>query len=263
MNLFSHTLKLTFIFSALLSISCQQKPTQIQVTQQTNLNHYKLEQPIVLDVRSQLDFSVSHFPGAVSVSWWDFAGDKIRSLPRGSSVDLARRLALYGINPEKNVWIVGYGKAGSGEEFRLAWLLKTLGVGKTKLFTSQDLRGQIPRDFEAIAKNTEFWKPSDKEILDIEIKSLKDLQNTYPKFTLILVASKLEKQKLQIPEELSKQRVQIVENPFAPVEASSPEFPVFVWSAQGVGSAAVAYRLRQTNINVFRLIVQSGSLQSK
>ncbi len=149
------------------SFSCQTSPTkiinqdqvQVEAGQDLFQGFLKLK-PVILDVRSPLDFSVSHSPGAVSVQWQDF--NKVQPGYRGilqdDEMSLARRFSLWGINPETPVLVVGSGLQGQGEEGRIAWVLKYLGVKDVQFAAWTVIRSTIPRT-ETGPENKPIWKP--------------------------------------------------------------------------------------------------------
>lgn len=118
---------------------CTLAPTKTSETRQYDVSQWqkRLAEPlklnketVIIDARSTFDFSMMHVLGAVSMQWTDFseATTPVPGRLKSSSRDLARRLAVYGINPTTPVVVVGYGHAGRGEEGRLAWTLQYLGV---------------------------------------------------------------------------------------------------------------------------------------
>lgn len=163
-------MKNTLVFLLLSSassflISCQQAPTKIRETvaspdEPASAESILAARPVILDVRRPLDYGVSHVPGAINVRWEDFqpAGARKRGLVDPDSFGLARRLALWGIEPERPVLVIGDGLQGHGEEAWVGWLLRTLGVKTVTLGTPRTFRGQLPRD-QGTPENKPVWKP--------------------------------------------------------------------------------------------------------
>ena len=100
-------LALAFVLSA-----CQIKPTDVVNTTESSLQNAAAavlsKHPVILDSRSPLDFGVSHVPGAINVAWTDFTqpGAKQKGLLDSDEFALARRIALWGINPETPVLVI-------------------------------------------------------------------------------------------------------------------------------------------------------------
>lgn len=161
---------LAALFLAVVS-ACQMVPTKTAnqtsfpesasaVTEEV-FKKFLTKNPVILDVRKPLDFSVSHPPGAISVQWDDFS----RPIGKGWLVDdelsLASRLSLWGIDTDTPVLVIGYAEDGKGEEGRVAWMLKYLGVKDVAIAKWTRLRSTIPRPEGAI-QNKPLWKPQVK-----------------------------------------------------------------------------------------------------
>lgn len=90
---------------------------------------------VVVDVRSNFDYTMAHIPNSIHLQWEDFA--QVRgAVPGLIQADVGRvtkRLALKGIGPTSEVVIVGKGLDGQGEEGRMAWTLFYLGVSKVQI----------------------------------------------------------------------------------------------------------------------------------
>lgn len=148
--------------------SCQNVPTKVtnqgQLIVEGSENPFqsflKLK-PVILDARTPLDFSVSHAPGAVLVQWQDFSQLKpgYRGFLQDDDISLARRLSLWGVDPETPVLVVGSALQGQGEEGRIAWMLKYLGVQNVQFASWTVVRATIPRA-ETGPENKPVWKPS-------------------------------------------------------------------------------------------------------
>jgi thiosulfate/3-mercaptopyruvate sulfurtransferase len=150
-------------------VSCQTPPptktaNQAQIEPEIStsdaLHDFLKSKPVILDARSPLDFSVSHAPGAISVQWQDFAHSEagFRGILLDDEFSLARRLSLWGIDPETPVLVLGNGPNGKGEEGRVAWMLKYLGVKNVRISSSKAIRSTIPRP-EGSPENKAVWKP--------------------------------------------------------------------------------------------------------
>lgn len=148
-------------------VACQAKPpTEIVNTTQSDKLTFEQSaekilaaNPVILDTRSPLDFGVTHVPGAINVAWTDFTvpGAKVKGLLDPDDFALARRLALWGIDPQRPVLVMGDDKT-AGEAGWVAWMLRSLGVKTVNTGTPKYYRGQIPRP-EGAPENKPMWKP--------------------------------------------------------------------------------------------------------
>lgn len=160
-------------FAAL--VGCQTKPTQVKLSSSPvedakSFAARILEtKPAILDVRSDIDFGMSHVPGSVNVRWQDLNQN---SGPRAGALDqdrhaLARRFALWGVDPKTPVLVVGMGPEGRGEEGRVAWALRLLGVESIETASVRIFRQQNPRPEDGRPENKAFWKPESRNELEI------------------------------------------------------------------------------------------------
>lgn len=156
------------VFSLAIATGCQQAPTRAVETGAPRAQDPRSwvaellsADPVILDVRSPMDFGVGHVPGAVNVQWQDFARSEEgqRGLLPADLFGVARRLALYGISPERPVIVIGWGPMGHGEEGRVAWMLRYLGVRRVTVVPLSFFRAQIPRPGEGTPRNAPVWKP--------------------------------------------------------------------------------------------------------
>lgn len=180
------TLILILTLTITLTTSCQQKPTKI-VAQDSLMNgtlasgsfsveNLMKEKPVILDVRPAFEFNLSHVPGAINVQWEDFSqqNPKHRGLLQTDLFALARRLSLIGIDPDTKVVVLGKGPQGAGEEGRVAWTLKVLGIHDvyTLHYTSyrqMNVTKEVPP-----VENKPYWKPQVQESLMVGLKEFKD-----------------------------------------------------------------------------------------
>ncbi|MEI7973171.1 MAG: rhodanese-like domain-containing protein [Bdellovibrio sp.] len=99
-------------------------------------NGSKLEAGVlIIDARPPNDYLFSHLRGSLSMPWQDFTQ---RKDPFQGLLDLdldyhARRLARLGIGLDTPVLVVGNGLKGQGEEGRVAWTLKVLGLRQVSI----------------------------------------------------------------------------------------------------------------------------------
>jgi rhodanese-related sulfurtransferase len=166
-------MKLILLVLLLGILSCQQKQTlgvsESGVLMQ-NRDYRKIitENTIVFDTRSPFDFNMSKVPGSINLPISDFNASK-------DPLDAARRLSLYGVNPDSTVVIIGEGK---GDEQKLAWEFIKLGVThietlKASVFRLLNAKPEGPK------KNVPLWKPQSeyKELSPKEFqKKIEDLK---------------------------------------------------------------------------------------
>jgi thiosulfate/3-mercaptopyruvate sulfurtransferase len=166
-------------------VSCQMVPPATKVSSQesvqggdqNSLEQFRKNHPVVLDVRSAFDFNLMHMPGAINVRWEDFSQAEAtsRGLLQPDLFAIARRLSLIGIDPDSKVMVVGKGIRGQGEEGRVAWTLKVLGVKDVMTLNHDHFREANPREANPPVENKSYWKPSVDETLFIEAKDFKAL----------------------------------------------------------------------------------------
>lgn len=133
---------------------------------------------VVVDARKPFEFASSRIPRSVSMQWSDFTQPQARGVLQADLFEAARRLARAGIGPETPVVVVGSGRKGGGEEGRIAWMLRYLGVERVRFagiqhfpgpftsrnpFPSEGLPGDAPPSpgpAEPRPKNAPVWKPN-------------------------------------------------------------------------------------------------------
>ncbi len=164
------------IISILLMSGCQAPPTKsydsqpIQPRVVSTTIPVITEQTVVIDARSPFEFSLWHLNGSINLQWQDF-NQKTKpflGLLELDTFSLARRFATYGIGPNTPVVVVGKGPHGNGEEGRLAWTLKVLGVSNVR-FSSIELFSQPKTKEEAPPRKSEtLWKPVVDDTLSVD-----------------------------------------------------------------------------------------------
>jgi thiosulfate/3-mercaptopyruvate sulfurtransferase len=129
---------------------------------------------VVIDARRPFDFATSRIPRSLSMQWSDFTQPMPaqRGVLQADLFQVARRLARAGVDLDAPVVVVGYGRAGSGEEGRIAWMLRYLGVKQVRFASflyfpgpfaslspipSPDAAGAPPD--EPPQRNAPMWKP--------------------------------------------------------------------------------------------------------
>lgn len=173
-------------------VGCQQKPTRVSsetpVLSETQFaDSLMKDHPVILDVRPAFEFNLSHVPGAINVRWEDFSQNDPRSrgLLEKDLFSLARRLSLVGVDPETKVLVLGKGPQGAGEEGRIAWTLKVLGVREVFTLVHTSYRAMNPKE-AAQVQNKPYWKPQVQDSLMISFKDFKELAGRDEPETVIL-----------------------------------------------------------------------------
>lgn len=131
--------------------------------------------PVVLDARPAFVAATEPIGPALTVEWRDFT-TQTNSYPNTLVADLyfhARRLARMGITPDTPVIVLGRGAGGEGEEGRLAWTLKYMGV-KDVRFMSAD-RFRFPRqEYPAPEPQAApIWKPDLQQDLFVPYRDVR------------------------------------------------------------------------------------------
>ncbi len=158
------------ILVLVFQVCCQQKPT-IGVTESGVLvqsqDYRKAIQAnsVVFDTRSPFEFNTNKVPGSINLPIQDFDVSK-------DALDAARRLALYGVNSETPVVIIG---SGNGDEQKLAWEFSKLGLTKIETLDSKVFR-MMNHQPEGAKKNVTLWKP-DSSMGEISQKEFEKRMN--------------------------------------------------------------------------------------
>jgi thiosulfate/3-mercaptopyruvate sulfurtransferase len=178
------------------------------------------QETVILETRSSFEFSAARIPGSYLVSWSDYTqpfseptapskskpesstkplkAKSSKSSAVGNAVsfndksgwlqkdtkEIARRLARYGISKSSPVIVVGSGHLGKGEEGRVAWMLKYLGVDNVVTSNFASYRGKTVSgtDQPQYLKTVADWGPELNEALvfsrDQMAKHLSDLKSS-------------------------------------------------------------------------------------
>lgn len=168
-----------FLILILLSIGflvgCKQAPTKVYQSVPTQVKESEAkdikitDKTVIVDARPAFEYTVAHLNGAINLRPEDFTQ---KEAPFFGYLDkdtfgLARYLASKGISPETPVVVVGRGLKGQGEEGRVAWTLKYLGV-KDVRFASIDYFSMPLTSAEAPPREpTTIWKPDMDESLQV------------------------------------------------------------------------------------------------
>ena len=169
--------KFKFLISSFVSVcfmffvaACETGPTKshdsqlIQAKSSTELKSTLpviVEHTVVIDARPPFEFALSHLNGSVNLRWEDFAQrtKPFRGLLDRDYFSLASRLATYGISPQTQVVVVGRGLRGEGEEGRLAWTFKVLGVQDVRFASIESFSLPRTKEEAPLRKNEALWKP--------------------------------------------------------------------------------------------------------
>lgn len=178
---------LSAVLVLLSLVACQTQPTKIVENTEANLvSREDLSKPlvftketIVLDTRSSYEYSSYHFPGSRSVRWGDFTlqNEEIKGRLDPDSFAIARRLALLGVSPESKVIVVGNGIKGEGEEGRVAWMLKYLGIRDVSFAAFNYFKGPVSNVESPPPKNAPVWKPQTVDSLLVTKEELLHVLN--------------------------------------------------------------------------------------
>jgi thiosulfate/3-mercaptopyruvate sulfurtransferase len=189
-------LKTVFILLAFFWMGCQSGPTKVFENQPQRLKTPKLTQAdlssagaVILDARSALDFESSKVPNSINVQWTDFSQKK-HPFTGLLDVDLyraARRLAQLGIDPDTEVIVVGNVHSGNGQEGRLAWTLKYLGINSIKIDSIENYDRPVQNYAEQSLKPRPIWKPKYNEVYHIDLKDFKRKLKAFAKRESVLV----------------------------------------------------------------------------
>lgn len=150
------------------------------------------ENVIILDARPAFAAAVAPLKQAQTLDWRDFTR---RLQPRPLSLDgdlffHTRRLARMGIGADSKVLVIGRGSEGEGEEGRLAWTLRYLGVSRTDFQSIEDFRPALQLENSPPPKEAAVWKPMANEtLLETRAKFLERVKSAR-KFYLVEIAVK-------------------------------------------------------------------------
>ena len=144
--------------------------------------------PVYLDARPPFEYALGHLPNATLIRWQDYSQTQD---PHRGALDpdlslLARKLRFLGINPKRDVIILGEGTKGKGEEGRIGWMLAYLGVKKVKLENIANVPGRksLDQDDEAQNKSVPPWNPDPVSFLRAKMS---DVQNVINKKDFVLI----------------------------------------------------------------------------
>ncbi len=155
-----------------LTAGCATRPTRAIENQERKLEPSAPlaevtidEKTVVIDARPAFEYALSHVPRAVPLAWTDFtqSGDGARGVLQADKFALARRLARIGVGPDSKVVVVGRGTAGEGEEGRIAWTLRYLGVKNAAPIPLAYFKGPLTSQAGPPPPLVPIWKPDVEE----------------------------------------------------------------------------------------------------
>lgn len=145
------------IFTVLLLSSCQQVATRVTEESEDTI----AENVVLLDTRSDLDFSSFHVEGAKHLAVREFLNP---SRTNGKSTeltdldDLVLRLSIKGVSPGRTIYLIG-DKKNSLENKKWNWLLYYLGVKQVKFYSMDEVLKMRNGRFKS-ATSASVWSVS-------------------------------------------------------------------------------------------------------
>ncbi len=135
-----------------LSLDCragepvsQNPPISIPLTKVKPVKN-KIKRPtqVILDARPFFEYTLNHGETSQPIRWEDYSQteDPYKSMLEPNLTVIARKLRAQGVAPETDVVVIGKGDKGNGEEGRIAWMLRYMGVQKIKIMTFEDYKGR-------------------------------------------------------------------------------------------------------------------------
>lgn len=169
-----------FIIGFLFLQGCAQAPTKMYESKPVEAKANEAapvkvdDQTVILDARPAFQYAISHLNGSQNIQWSDFAQ---REYPYYGELEKdlffhARRLARLGIDPATPVVIVGLGSSGHGEEGRVAWTLKVLGIKDVRFVNIDYFSIPLTSEEAPPRKNKPMWKPQEDFSLVVDRKTI-------------------------------------------------------------------------------------------
>ena len=97
------------------------------------------ENILILDARGQEAYDKGHIPGAIAVTWQNFAdmSGTPADNPNWGTVlkaeELSKKLSEFGISPDKEIVVYTTTDGGWGEDGRIVWMLRRAGFENAKM----------------------------------------------------------------------------------------------------------------------------------
>lgn len=157
-------------------IACQAPPTKVYETKENRRKDTQetvSAKTVLIDARPQFLWSLAHPSGALNLRWEDFSQ---REPPFEGRLEKdlffhARRLARLGIGPDSDILVLGRGAKGEGEEGRLAWTLRRMGLHHVRFAALDSLSWPRTTDEAPPRAEEPIWKPEPDESLEISRES--------------------------------------------------------------------------------------------
>lgn len=160
----------------------QNAPIKIPLSKAPKAKIIKPQPPqeVVLDARPFFEYSTSHVEKSQFIRWEDYAQteEPFRGLLEPNLSIIARKLRSLGISPQTKVIVLGNGTKGNGEEGRIAWMLRYVGVKQVKTQVYSDFQGKRVTLSTADNWAAPVWIPRADDKIRIRKTELeKDLKN--------------------------------------------------------------------------------------
>lgn len=162
-----------------LGLGCQLKPTKISET--ADIDPAILvknasgpividENTVILDARSNFEYTVAHVPGSLNLTWEEFAQPRERYIGKTKSdlPELVKRLALLGLNPASKIIVVGSAAGGQGAEGRVAWSLIHMGFKNVQVVGIDYFRSGLNNAEPPPRANQPEWTPIAKKEMEAD-----------------------------------------------------------------------------------------------
>lgn len=162
---------LVLIVFGLYLAGCAQSPTKVydqRPVKEVIKNEIAItEETIFIDARAPFDYTTSHFQGALPLRYEEMSQQE---KPFLGLLDLdlfaiTRRLARMGIAPDSQIVVVGKGLQGQGEEGRVAWTLRYLGIKNVRFASMEAFSMPLTTAEAPPLKPKAIWRPELDETL--------------------------------------------------------------------------------------------------
>lgn len=255
---------------SLFFVGCVQTPTKVyQSSTVQNKDQSEIlitDQTVIVDARPAFDYSLAHLSGAINLRPEDF-NQKEKPFLGLLDKDLyffTRKLARMGISEKTPVVVVGRGTKGIGEEGRVAWTLRYLGVKDVRFASIEAFKLPLINAETEPRQPAPLWKPNLDESLLVNRKDfVRKSMKVHPDFIVMDVRAASEYLgKVKGPDISSTPDVGAINIPWTEffdergmVEVTvkqklqaigiSIDKKIYVIGRQGIESAAVTLALRE------------------
>lgn len=127
---------------------------------------------LILDARGEKAYSKGHVPGAIAITWQDFAdmsGAPGENPNWGTVLEptaLSEKLSNFGISKDKEIVVYTTTDGGWGEDGRIVWMLKRAGFDNVKMLDG-GFEYWKSRDYE-VSKESVNITPENVEITELD-----------------------------------------------------------------------------------------------